>query len=51
MEIYNSAGYLVKRMALYGNKATFELDNSGLHIIKAVGLKDTIESCKIIVVE
>ena len=51
IEIYNSAGYLVKKMALYGNRATFELDNSGLHIIKVVGLKETIESCKIIVVE
>ena len=51
IEIYNSAGLLVKKMALYGNKSTFELDNSGLHIIKAVGLKETIESCKIIVVE
>lgn len=51
IEIYNSAGILVKKMALYGNRATVELDNSGLHIIKAVGLKETIESCKIIVVE
>lgn len=51
IEIYNSAGLLVKKMALYGNRATVELDNSGLHIIKAVGLKETIESCKIIVVE
>lgn len=51
IEIYNSSGLLVKKMALYGNRATFELDNSGLHIIQAVGLKETIESCKIIVVE
>ena len=51
LNVYNAMGQMVRRLEMMGSSVELEFDNSGPYFIKAVGLKDNVESEKVIVIE
>lgn len=52
LNVFNSMGQIVKRTVLSsGHSVELEFEHAGQYFIKAVGLKDNIESGKVIVIE
>ena len=51
LNVFNAVGQKVKDIVMDGNSVELEFDNSGPYFIKATGLKDNMESVKIIVTE
>ena len=49
--VFDVLGRLVKRVDMTGDTVKLHLENSGLYVVKVMGLKDNIEPVKIIVVE
>ena len=51
LDVFDASGRLVKRVDMPGRTVKLQLEKSGLYVIKAMGLKENLESVKIIVVE
>lgn len=51
LNVYNAMGQMVRRLEMTGSSVELELGNPGPYFIKAVGLKNNVESEKIMVIE
>ena len=51
LNVYNAMGQMVRRIEMSGSSVELEFGNSGPYFVKAVGLKDNVESEKIMVIE
>lgn len=51
LNVYNAMGQMVRRLVMTGSSVELELGNPGPYFIKAVGLKNNVESEKIMVIE